>query len=392
MKEKQLIQNTFQGWKIWLGIFIGLSVVIALFFKSFREEKFIPATKGDGTFVWKDINGNNAVDNSMPEEFIYQVGGNYKKERFSDILQSVKWDIFSVFWLCFAIIFAIGRDLFYVLRIRYLTDNKLSNRSGWNVILLWEFASALAPGVMSGSAVAMFILNKENISLGRSTAVVIVTILLDNLFYLISIPLFYIFLESGAFFPAGTAGSSSIEFIFWMAYSLFSALCLVFGFFVFYKPMVFRKIIRFIVSLPLLGRLKSSGERTAEDLELASKEFKGRRFFYWLKAFFFTVSSWSCRFLVINALLNAFLTLSAKENILIYGKQLVLWLLMRISPTPGGSGVAEYSFAQLLQDFSASATLLISIAFLWRLISYFPYLIIGSFLLPRWLKKKAREN
>jgi uncharacterized protein (TIRG00374 family) len=342
--------------------------------------------------VWRDINGNKAVDNSKSEEFIYRVGGDYKKEQFSDILRSIKWDGFSVIWIVSAIIFAVGRDLFYVLRIRFLTDNNLSKRSGWNVILLWEFASALAPGVMSGSAVAMFILNKEKISLGRSTAVVIITMLLDNLFYLLCIPLFFVLLGSEKFFPSNTMGGSGMQTIFWLAYAIFSTVCIIFGFFVFYKPSVFKQIIRFIVKIPFLKRLKNEGEKTAEDLELAYKTFKGKTIRYWLMGFFYTASSWTCRFLVINSLLNAFLTLSAKENVLIYAKQLVLWLLMRISPTPGGSGVAEYSFAHLLQDFSESATLLISIAFLWRLLSYFPYLIIGSFLLPRWLKKKTKED
>ena len=59
---------------------------------------------------------------------------------------------------------------------------------------------------------------------------------------------------------------------------------------------------------------------------------------------------------------------------------------MMVSPTPGGSGVAEYAFGELLASFSTSAILIVGLAILWRLISYFPYLFIGAFILPRWLK------
>jgi uncharacterized protein (TIRG00374 family) len=59
---------------------------------------------------------------------------------------------------------------------------------------------------------------------------------------------------------------------------------------------------------------------------------------------------------------------------------------MLVSPTPGGSGVAEFAFGELLVSFSQSTLLLAALAILWRLISYFPYLFIGAFLLPRWLK------
>jgi uncharacterized protein (TIRG00374 family) len=62
---------------------------------------------------------------------------------------------------------------------------------------------------------------------------------------------------------------------------------------------------------------------------------------------------------------------------------------MRVSPTPGGSGIAEYAFGELLVDFSQSALLLASLAIVWRLMSYFPYLFIGAFLLPRWLKRRS---
>ena len=74
---------------------------------------------------------------------------------------------------------------------------------------------------------------------------------------------------------------------------------------------------------------------------------------------------------------------------IIIAKQLILWIFMLISPTPGGSGVAEYAFGELMGVFSQSTLLIIFIALLWRLISYFPYLIIGSILLPIWLRKTS---
>jgi len=74
----------------------------------------------------------------------------------------------------------------------------------------------------------------------------------------------------------------------------------------------------------------------------------------------------------------------------ILGKQFVLWLFMLVSPTPGGSGVAEYAFGELLGDFGASAILLAGMAILWRLISYFPYLFIGAVVLPAWIRRTKK--
>jgi glycosyltransferase 2 family protein len=44
--------------------------------------------------------------------------------------------------------------------------------------------------------------------------------------------------------------------------------------------------------------------------------------------------------------------------------------------------MAEFAFSELMSDFSQSAFLLATMAVIWRLISYLPYLIIGSIILP----------
>ncbi|MCB0410779.1 MAG: flippase-like domain-containing protein, partial [Flavobacteriales bacterium] len=74
------------------------------------------------------------------------------------------------------------------------------------------------------------------------------------------------------------------------------------------------------------------------------------------------------------------------DHFLIYGRQLVMWVIMLISPTPGGAGIAEFAFNGFLKEFIpiGLAGLLVV---LWRLISYYPYLLIGSFVLPKWMKR-----
>src|SRR5690606_7897917 len=112
----------------------------------------------------------------------------------SDILKSIDWTVQSFFWLLAAFAMMGVRDFGYMLRIRTLTDKQLSWKQSFYVIMIWEFASALTPGVVGGSAVAMFILNKEKISMGRSTAIVVITALMDNLFFILIVPLLLLFI------------------------------------------------------------------------------------------------------------------------------------------------------------------------------------------------------
>ena len=63
---------------------------------------------------------------------------------------------------------------------------------------------------------------------------------------------------------------------------------------------------------------------------------------------------------------------------------------MLISPTPGGAGVAELAFDGFLHDFIPNG-LSPAIALLWRLMSYYPYLIVGAVVLPAWLRRVYKK-
>ena len=70
-------------------------------------------------------------------------------------------------------------------RIRLLTDKVINWRKSFDVIMLWEFTSAISPSIVGGTAVALFIINKEGVNTGKSTSIVLITALLDELFYVV---------------------------------------------------------------------------------------------------------------------------------------------------------------------------------------------------------------
>jgi uncharacterized protein (TIRG00374 family) len=384
-------EKTFSKWRIYLALLIGISISGGILIYSFTRSEFHQVEKGKGDYTWKDTNGNKKIDYSDPEEFIAVPRGDFQKKSAYDVLSDISWDSGTFFWIFLALLGMVGRDLGYMLRIRILTKNQLTWTQSFHVIMIWEFASALAPGVMSGATVAMFILNREKIALGRATAIVILTAFLDNLFYVVIIPLLFLFIPAGKLFPS--TGNESMMAVFWTGFSVFAVLCVVlFSSIVLYPRLVFH-LLTFITRIPFLKRFREGAVKTGNDVIATASEMKQEPFAFWLKAFGATVFSWSSRFLVINFIMQAFLSLGFLQQAQIFTKQFVLWMFLRISPTPGGSGVAEWAFGELLSEFSTSIVLLGTMAVLWRLISYFPYLIIGSIILPRWLsrQKKSRD-
>lgn len=76
-------------------------------------------------------------------------------------LPQINWTWTLVAWLGVAWLMMVVRDVAYMYRLRVLTDGQLSWRKTFDVVFLWEFASAITPSVVGGSAVAVLLLNKE---------------------------------------------------------------------------------------------------------------------------------------------------------------------------------------------------------------------------------------
>ena len=222
MENSSPLKSAFSSWKMIAAIVLGLGIASWMMVRSLRQTHFTEVEQGQGTHSWKDANGNKKVDFDNKAEFRLSPGGNYRPQQIGDLLQEINWTGQSVFWIFMALVFMVGRDLAYMLRIRILTQKRLSWKSSFNVIMLWEFASALSPGVVGGTTVAMFILNKEKIELGRSTAIVVITAMMDNLFYVLMVPFVFLFISPQLLFPSQTGAQQGVEFAFWIAYCLFT--------------------------------------------------------------------------------------------------------------------------------------------------------------------------
>ena len=387
---KSPMKSAFSGWKIALALIIGLSISCWVLYRSISQIHFVEVKDGTGTHAWVDGNSNKIIDIHDESDFKLSKQGTYREQTVSDALSQVNWTSSSWFWMIGALVFMVFRDFFYMLRIRLLTKNKLTWRAAFYVIMIWEFASALSPGVVGGAAVAMFILNRETIPFGRATAIVIITAFMDNLFYVVMIPFVFLFIHHSELFPVDQGSSVALTWWFWVGFGIIFLICSLLYLTIFWYPKLATRFLLFIFRIPFLKRWKFIAKEWGKDIEKASKEFKQETRFFWGKVFLTTIASWISRYLVINAILNAFLDLGFMDNIKVLGQQLVLWLFMLVSPTPGGSGVAEFAFGELLASFSSSAILLAGLAILWRLISYFPYLFIGSILLPAWIRRTQK--
>ena len=311
-----------------------------------------------------------------------------------DVITFTSW---SVFWLVIAFCFMGLRDFGYMLRLRVLTDGLLSYRQTFRVVMLWEFTSAITPSAVGGTAVATLYVNKEGLSVGKSSAVVMITSFLDELYFILFFPIVLLIVSPHALFGLGITTGGSVNFsedlfLFCLiGYIVKFVWVVLLSYGLFVNPRGLKWLLMLIFKLPFLRRWKFGANRAGTDIIHSSKEFRKKPLVFWLKAFGTTFLSWTSRYCVVNAMLLAFFAVG--DHVLIFARQLAMWIIMLISPTPGGSGFAEYVFTRYLGEFipvdaAMLGSVVIAMALIWRMISYYPYLLIGAIVFPRWIKSK----
>lgn len=339
-------KNSFSWWKVALPTLIGVGVIGYMFIKEFDLAEF----------------------------------------------QKIKITGTTIFWFVVALLFMMGRDAGFTIRYRYLTQKKLSWLQALKITLLAEFGSAVTPSTVGGSSMAVLFMAKEKIPVGESTAMVFVTMLLDEMFFVCTFPILLLFIPFHELFDTGSHLTNSVFYLFVAAYLIKVLLCLLLVVGLFIKPILIKKLLITFFRLPFFRKWHNAAVQAGDDLIVSAKEMKGKKYSFWLPLIFATILSWSSRYLVINALFMAFFPVH--DNLLIFARQFVMWVVMVISPTPGGTGVTEWMFSEYLKEFIPFAMIGITpvIILLWRFLTYYNYLFIGAFLVPRWIKKSFKSN
>jgi len=340
--DSKKIFKTLNPRKIWIPVAIGLAIVFYMFYSD-------PTVSADNLRLLFD----------------------------ADI------GYFTLAWLLI-----IARGAGYIYRIREISNKQLSWVACIYVIILWEFASAVTPSVVGGTAVAVFILLKEGINLGKSLAFVMLTAIMDNMFFVIAAPLAIMF-NPETVFPdiknLSLAGGESLQYLFYISYSLIALYTLIMAYALFAKPRAFKWILLKLTTLNFLRKWRQSANEQGNEIILASQQIRGKGFTYWLKIVLSTTFIWTIRYLQLNVLMSSFVGISFSEHFLIFARQIVLWIIMLISPTPGSSGTAEFFFPAFFEQFLGNYTLISNI--LWTMMSFYPYLLLGAIFLPRWIRR-----
>lgn len=347
-------KKMFSFWKILIPVFIGLAVVAFMFYHDASKENLL------------------------------------------ETFRSIDFNSRSIWCIGLAFLFIFGRDMGLSWRFRALTNKELPWRSAWEVDMLCEFTSCVTPSAVGGSSFGMIYLNSKGIEFGRATTLMMTTLFLDELFFVVACPIFVLLTPGYEIFSAaGAAFSHGVRVTFWLIYGAVTLWTLILFTGIIWKPRWIKSLIVKICKLRIMRRWRDKGNELGDNMIATSKALRNKPFKFWIEVFGATSLSWISRYAVVNALFLGFLPQADPMQWVILVRQLVLWLVLMISPTPGGSGLSEWLFSEYYGDLVPTAGMAIILAVIWRLITYYLYLVIGAIIVPGWAKnyyKRIQRN
>ncbi len=282
-------------------------------------------------------------------------------------------------YLVFLLILMLVVWLLDVLRFSLIisfSNSKLSFKKSFEIILASFFGANVTPFYSGGIATQIYFLSKFSQTVGKSTAISVIYMILTLIVYLI---FSLILLFTPHSFITGMRED------FFMGLAIFVFILSFFAFFFMLYPEKAEKIVDKLFMRFSLSDIKR------EKIRMSIREFsEGLKFFFRQNKFFIALTivitfvSQSLFFLFTPVSFMALsIPFSFKEVIL---TQIAMQFTTSIGATPGGIGIIEGAFAAFFHPLAGGKTAQLTL--LWRSASFYIPTIIGGFFFYKLLREK----
>ncbi len=296
------------------------------------------------------------------------VAWNYEQGQIDYVLQT-----FSPLFFAGAVLLAFARIAVGGYRLSYISHKRIGFKSGMRGQLAWDFFSSVTPSVIGGGPLAaVYIAKNQGISVGESTAFLLYAMLLDQLFFALTVPVVVVASFFMPVFPEsiGTAGNATMLGIFLL---LMLWVCL-FGYSTLVRTDVLTRIVDFVFRFKYLARFKDRVSKEMSELEDRAALIRTQPFSFFAVGFLITLVAWAIRYaLVLFAIWTVY---THVDWILALLRNAAMTLAGLVMPTPGGSGGLEGLYALFIGPLLPKALVAPSM-FLWRSLAYYLYLFLG---------------
>ena len=260
-------------------------------------------------------------------------------------------------------------------RLSQVSEGRLSLWSGTRGQLAWDFFSSVTPSVVGGGPVAAFyVARDEDLAVGTSAAFLFFCVLLDQLWFLVAIPLLGLSTFAIDLLPsaAGAVGMWSLLAYFgglllWSALYAYATLV---------RPRLLVAMADWCVRWPYLRRFRETVMPEMRSYFRRARHLGSRPPAFYAYGFSLTALIWTARYALVFFIVRS---VHAADGTLLFARSAAMMLVGLIMPTPGGSGGLEGLYALFIGPLMPEA-LLAPTLLTWRLLGYYLFIALGAHL------------
>ena len=275
-----------------------------------------------------------------------------------------------------ALLVTLARVGFGGWRLQFISRGRLSLMEGTRGQLAWDFFSNVTPSAIGGGPVAtLYVAKDRGIPVGEAMAIMMFSILMDQLWFALSIPVVLATSFALEVIPAsmGSVGLWTFIVVFvgmlgWAALFAYATL---------FRPSLMERLADRIFNFKYLS---SFHDRVMDEMHMFTQRARALRaesLGFYLRGFLLTIGVWMGRYLLIVFIIWS--VVPSFDKLLVFLRTIAMTLSSLVLPTPGGSGGLEGLYALFIGPLIPEA-LVAPTLFAWRFLGYYIFIALGAYL------------
>ncbi len=278
-------------------------------------------------------------------------------------------------WLLVAAVgTVVVRVVFGAWRLQHFSDGRIGLGNGIRDQIVWDFFAYVTPSTVGGGPfLAAFVARDRQLPLGDATSVILFAMLVDQIWFALTIPALLIGATVLDVFPQslGTVGTGVLMLFF----VLYLAWVAVLAYGTLFRPDHLARAVGAVFRWRPLRRFQSRALEAMADMEGRSRTLRTKPAGFYVKGFAITLVPWICRYLL--AVFVIWSVVPGVDTLLVFLRSAALQLGTLAVPTPGGAGGVEGLYLLFLGPPLVPEALVAPTLLVWRLLSFYVFIAVG---------------
>lgn len=294
------------------------------------------------------------------------------------------------------------RVIFGGWRISFISRHSLGFKAGIRCQLMWDFASNISPSLVGGAPLTAYYISRESrvtsmetkpsrkgpIAIGDASAVMSYVMLLDQVWFALSVPVILVASYTMDVIPpsAGRLGlwAAMIYFVGLMGYAG------VFAYATLFRPELLSKLASGLFRLPFLKRFRGGVLGEMEQFAARASVLRRQKSDFFLRGVALTAGTWLARYGLAVFVIWSFVP--DVDTLLLIMRSVAMTISSLVMPTPGGAGGIEGLYALFFGDLLPDAALMVPSLLTWRILGYYVFLVFGVAISTRHLQRTSSRS